>query len=218
MTMSRGCKTRLDAGSRYNRLTVLEEDTSMNMGATWVRCRCDCGNITVLRAYDITSGKVKSCGCLWKELTRARATKVEYDGRSLTISEWSEETGISAEAIKGRLRRGWPIEMALTAPMNTKLKVIGKPRRKSEGKRDKDAMVKGAMVAPILNLLEERDMNLRELYEATGVQDRNGKEMVRRTLRRLQERDVVSKVGMTKTIHTVGIYHLVRDVERVKEE
>lgn len=213
-----GCKTRLDAGSRYNMLTVLEEDTSMNTGATWVRCRCDCGNITVLRAYDITSGKVKSCGCLWKELIRARATKVEYDRRSLTISEWSEETGISVEAIKGRLRRGWPIEVALTAPINTKFKAIGKPRRGSGRKKDKDTMVKGAMVAPILDLLGERDMNLRELYEATGAKQRNEKETVRRTLRRLQERDVVSKVGMTKTIHTVGIYHLIKDDERVKEE
>lgn len=218
MTMSRGCKTRLDAGSRYNRLTVLEEDTSMNTGATWVRCRCDCGNITVLRAYDITSGMIKSCGCLWKELTRARATKVEYDGRSLTISEWSEETGISAEAIKGRLRRGWPIEVALTAPLNTKFKAIGKPRRGSRRKKDKVTMVKGAMVAPILDLLGERDMNLRELYEATGAKQRNEKETVRRTLRRLQDSDLVSKVGMTKTVHTVGIYHLIKDDERIKEE
>ena len=29
-----------------------------------LRCRCDCGNLTEVCRHELTSGKVKSCGCL----------------------------------------------------------------------------------------------------------------------------------------------------------
>jgi hypothetical protein len=37
-----------------------------------------------------------------------------YGGRSMCVTEWSEETGISAPTIYGRISRGWPHEKALT--------------------------------------------------------------------------------------------------------
>jgi hypothetical protein len=45
-----------------------------------------------------------------------RSLSYEYDGRVLTISQWSEETGLGRKLITSRLERGWSIERALTTP------------------------------------------------------------------------------------------------------
>lgn len=38
---------------------------------------------------------------------------IEADGRSLTLVEWAEDTGLKREAIAARLKRGWTPEEAL---------------------------------------------------------------------------------------------------------
>ena len=57
-------------GKRFGRLTVLEKvdykDTPQKSQAMW-KCKCDCGNITVVRGTQLRQGKTKSCGCLQKE-------------------------------------------------------------------------------------------------------------------------------------------------------
>ena len=40
----------------------------------------------------------------------------EYDGKSMSISEWSEYTGVNKETIRARLRRGWSVGRAVTTP------------------------------------------------------------------------------------------------------
>jgi hypothetical protein len=42
---------------------------------------------------------------------------LEHEGERLTVTEWAVRTGISASAITGRIRKGWPIATALTKPM-----------------------------------------------------------------------------------------------------
>lgn len=52
-------------------------------------------------------------------------TILNHDGKSLTIAEWSEITGIKQSTICVRLSKGWSVEKTLTKPVkNTK---IGKP-------------------------------------------------------------------------------------------
>lgn len=41
-------------------------------------------------------------------------TKLEHDGKRLTISQWSKETGLSAGTIRDRLKTGWGVDKALT--------------------------------------------------------------------------------------------------------
>ena len=54
-------------GQRFGKLTVLEwHGTDKHRNTTW-RCRCDCGNETVVRANALNMGRVKSCGCLSKK-------------------------------------------------------------------------------------------------------------------------------------------------------
>ena len=54
-------------GRRFGRLLVMEDaKRSMRGMAVWV-CRCDCGKIKEVAAYEMTSGHSKSCGCLKRE-------------------------------------------------------------------------------------------------------------------------------------------------------
>lgn len=44
----------------------------------------------------------------------ARVRWIEHNGRKLSASDWSRETGISVRTIIGRLNRGWAVSEALT--------------------------------------------------------------------------------------------------------
>lgn len=56
------------AGRKFGRLTVIKQDTTkIGKGAYWL-CRCDCGNEKSVKAYVLTKGITKSCGCLNKEI------------------------------------------------------------------------------------------------------------------------------------------------------
>lgn len=59
-------------GNRFDRLLVIEKadpfrsKTGKVVCAGW-KCRCDCGNVVIVRANSLRMGKTKSCGCLNKE-------------------------------------------------------------------------------------------------------------------------------------------------------
>ena len=50
-------------GMRFHKLVVLNEREQRN-GTTYLKCKCDCGNETWVSNGNLTSGEVKSCGCL----------------------------------------------------------------------------------------------------------------------------------------------------------
>lgn len=49
-------------GKKFGLLIVVKRAENVK-GVQWV-CKCDCGNTTIVRPYDIKNGKPKSCGCL----------------------------------------------------------------------------------------------------------------------------------------------------------
>lgn len=60
-------------GQRFGRLTVLERANDVPDGNTMVvawLCVCDCGNLTTVRACNLKSGNVQSCGCYAKDRSR----------------------------------------------------------------------------------------------------------------------------------------------------
>ena len=63
-----GKKLEVKSGDRYWRLTIIEEVEpyiySSGYKERMVKCRCDCGNPTIVRLKDLRSGKTQSCGCL----------------------------------------------------------------------------------------------------------------------------------------------------------
>ena len=60
-------------GLTYYYLTIIErndnykKEHNIKSNASYYKCRCKCGNFKTVRITAITSGEVKSCGCLKKE-------------------------------------------------------------------------------------------------------------------------------------------------------
>lgn len=47
---------------------------------------------------------------------RRNNRRLDFDGRSLTISEWAQVTGLNYRTLNNRINRGWSIDRALTEP------------------------------------------------------------------------------------------------------
>ena len=57
-------------GKRFGHLKVIELDhVDLKTRGTWWKCRCDCGNTTIVRRGSLSSGDTISCGCYHKEHT-----------------------------------------------------------------------------------------------------------------------------------------------------
>lgn len=74
-------------------------------------------NLTLERIN--TDGNYAPSNCRWatiKEQQNNKSTNrfLTLNGATHTVSEWSEITGISRSAIRGRLARGWTVEQTLT--------------------------------------------------------------------------------------------------------
>ncbi len=54
-------------GQRRGKLVVIERGPANGKPYTRWRCRCDCGNETILVAYSLREEGTKSCGCLHRE-------------------------------------------------------------------------------------------------------------------------------------------------------
>lgn len=64
-TTSCGCKKEKNFGKlnlngkRFGKLVVIEDIPPESK-----KCKCDCGNITIVKTYNLTNGNTQSCGCL----------------------------------------------------------------------------------------------------------------------------------------------------------
>lgn len=73
--------------------------------------------------------------CRWATRAEQNANmctnvRLALDGRDLTVSEWSRETGIGVATLSQRIRHGWSAEAALTTPPDPRK--VGRPRRAQE--------------------------------------------------------------------------------------
>lgn len=66
-------------GKQFNRLTVLERDTT-KAKVYWI-CKCQCGKIKSIESSSLRSGKTQSCGCLQKERSREAAASYDLIGK-----------------------------------------------------------------------------------------------------------------------------------------
>ena len=55
-------------GKTFNRLTVLERIGSDKWGQAFWKCLCTCGNTTIVTGGGLRTNRIKSCGCLRKEV------------------------------------------------------------------------------------------------------------------------------------------------------
>lgn len=78
-------------------------------------------------------GNYEKKNCRWatrqtQQRNRRDCRKYVLNGESLTLQEWSERTGISFHALRGRLRLGWTAEDALSIPASKANSVLRKSR------------------------------------------------------------------------------------------
>lgn len=60
-----GCLKRLHlTNQKFGLLTVLDQAENTERGQTQWRCKCECGNITIVSGTKLIQSKVLSCGCL----------------------------------------------------------------------------------------------------------------------------------------------------------
>lgn len=67
---------------RFGNLTVKSEGKTVkvkNGTRKYLVCKCDCGNESEVIAYQLTSGKTKSCGCLKKQTNKNRSGKNHHN-------------------------------------------------------------------------------------------------------------------------------------------
>lgn len=85
----------LKTGEKFGRLEVLarapDRMTSRGKSAYRVRCRCECGNETVVDARRVRLGLTRSCGCLQVEAVKRASAVAATHGlsRSATYRVWS---------------------------------------------------------------------------------------------------------------------------------
>ncbi|MCB7318609.1 hypothetical protein [Lacrimispora sp. 210928-DFI.3.58] len=81
-------------GQSFGRLTVVEEEKRAGNHRYW-RCRCTCGNETVVEESHLKSGHTKSCGCYRKVLPRRRSIDLRGHryGRLTVLGPASEHDG-----------------------------------------------------------------------------------------------------------------------------
>lgn len=194
-------------GRKFERLTALRISGRDKRNQILWECRCDCGNVKIIRGGSLTTGHAKSCGCFSVDSSRTRFTKhglssdpthkiwadmngrcfnknhhayhnyggrgitvcerwrtfenfrsdmgdrptgleidrinndgnyepgncrwatikqqcnntrcnhkISYNGKTMNMVEWAELLKIPKSTLKNRIRRGWPIERALTTP------------------------------------------------------------------------------------------------------
>ena len=56
-------KTKDLTGLKFNKLTVIEKATANKYSQARWRCKCDCGNESIVVTQKLTSGRTKTCGC-----------------------------------------------------------------------------------------------------------------------------------------------------------
>lgn len=61
-------------GQKFGKLTVIERTKNQGKHTVWV-CKCECGNIKIIRGSSLTSKNTLSCGCLVKDKVKKMFTK-----------------------------------------------------------------------------------------------------------------------------------------------
>ncbi len=94
------------AGQKFGRLAAIKFSHVDKWGdACWL-CKCDCGNETTVTGSNLKRGRIKSCGCLQKELC-----KKLIDRRRLPKGVAARNAAIGYHKISAKKRN---LEQALT--------------------------------------------------------------------------------------------------------
>ena len=76
-------KPRNLTGQHFGNLVAIEKVPSRKGKSRW-KCQCECGNITIVTAGDLTSGNTTSCGCKLKEAYHKNGIRLKKHGMCRT--------------------------------------------------------------------------------------------------------------------------------------
>jgi len=84
----------------------------------------ECPDGLEIERIDNEAGYFKD-NCRWatrKEQMRntRRTNRVAFNGETLCLTDWASRIGVHPDTVRGRLARGWPLELALTTPPQTR--------------------------------------------------------------------------------------------------
>jgi hypothetical protein len=94
-------------GKKFAKLTVIDKAVIHAENEKRFRyiCKCECGNETFVRKDHLITGRTKSCG---------KCNSQKFAGK--TIEELAEESGLSTDTIRKRIKKGLPLEQVIAPP------------------------------------------------------------------------------------------------------
>lgn len=100
--VERNRKAEIKSGKIYGRLTVIEYTGNCDKQCHKIyRCRCECGQEVQVAGYHLNRGASKSCGCLSRELSSARASELVKSAQfNPTGYNWSVDLNGRTIALK----------------------------------------------------------------------------------------------------------------------
>lgn len=120
-------------GQRFGKLLVIEEDGRIGSNVAWI-CKCDCGNVTRVRANSLLTGNTTSCGCgrieaitkhnmtntklfnVWRTMKERCNNKSyrqykDYGGRGISLcDEWEEFKPFMEWSLENGYKEGLSID------------------------------------------------------------------------------------------------------------
>ena len=102
-------------GRRFGKLTVIRSVKDKSNHTLW-ECRCDCGNMKTVKAFNLKSGYVNSCGCLREKsgekiknslkpyLNEGTYIPAIQDSRKVNKNNTSGITGVGYRKDRGKWR------------------------------------------------------------------------------------------------------------------
>lgn len=91
-------------GRQFGHLVVVQRAPNHGAHTRWL-CQCDCGNTTVVDAYDLKHGQIKSCKCSRPEFVRRSRIKHGQAGRKNRSHEYSVWTGAKSRCFNSKTKR-----------------------------------------------------------------------------------------------------------------
>lgn len=88
--------------------------------------------LRVLRKEEISEYSPANCYLAEKEVRTKRAQKLVFNGRSLTVKQWSEETGIKQGTIYSRWKQGLPAKVIFRTKAADSLEYEGEIKKVAE--------------------------------------------------------------------------------------
>lgn len=97
-------RKRLDlVGQKFGKLFIIKFSCVVNEHTKW-ECKCECGNITIVRGSDLKAGNTISCGCmqLKTNTTHGRSYSREYASWNCAVQRTTNSNNTNWKNYGGR--------------------------------------------------------------------------------------------------------------------